>query len=432
MSDSRNKVLFITYYWPPSGGAGVQRCLKFVKYLPSLGFTPHVYTVENGEYPSIDHSLEKDIPSEAIIVKKPIWEPYNIFKFLSGKKKTDKVQAGFISEDESKSFLKKVSIWIRGNFLIPDPKMFWIKPSVKFLNEYIKENEIDTIVSSGPPHSMHVIALKLKKSNPKIKWIADFRDPWTDIDFYHELWLTKFADKRHHNLELAVLQTADEVITVGPTWRSDLEKLGGRKVNLITNGYDQDDYPEYRGSLDDKFSMSHIGSINKDRNHPALWKALGELIVENKDLSEHLELKFIGPVDISLKNSLKENGLLDHAVFIPHVSHSEVQLYQQRSRILMLFVNRSPNGKGVLTGKMFEYLAAKRPIMSIGPVDGDLAKIFSVPGLDNVIDFDDKEAMKSFVEEYYDLYKSGNDKVSSFDPTEYSRESLTKKLVDLL
>lgn len=432
MSESRKKVLFITYYWPPSGGAGVQRCLKFVKYLPQFGVEPHVYTVENGEYPSIDESLEKDIPNEAIVIKKPIWEPYQLFKILTGKKKGDKVQAGFISDDGKESFVKKLSIWVRGNLLIPDPRRFWIKPSVKFLESYIKENGIETIISSGPPHSMHLIALGLKKRLPNVKWVADFRDPWTDIDFYQELMLTSWADRKHHRLEKEVLQTADEVISVGTTWAGDLEKTREDKVHVITNGYDHEDYQEYNGELDDKFTLSHIGSLNKDRNHPVLWEAMGELVETNKNLAERLRLTFIGPVDISLKNSLKENGLTDFAEFIPSVSHKEVRVYQQKSRVLMLFVNQSPNAKGVLTGKMFEYLAAKRPIIATGPTDGDLSILFDDLGLNPVINFTDKVEMKKQILSLFDAYSNEEDKEINTSADKYSRRNLTKELVKFL
>jgi len=432
MSESKKKVLIITYYWPPSGGAGVQRCLKFVKYLPSFGIEPHVYTVENGEYPSIDHSLEKDIPREAVVIKQPIWEPYPLFKLISGKKKDDKVQAGFISEDGKDSFVKKLSVWIRGNFLIPDPRRFWIKPSVKFLKKYIKENDIDVVLSSGPPHSMHMIALALKKQFPDLKWIADFRDPWTDIDFYKDLMLSKWADKKHHRMEKEVLQTADEIITVGPTLQKDLENIRGSKVQLITNGYDEADYPVYEGELDKEFTLSHVGSLNKDRNHPALWKVIGGLVNSNPQFKNHLKLQFVGPVDASLKASLEENNLLSYTEFIPPVSHSSVREYQQRSRVLMLFINRSPNAKGLLTGKMFEYLAAKRPIIAIGPVDGDVATIFRESNLDDLIDFDDQEGMKEFVLNQFEMYIQGKGHIGSENLKRFSRKALTKELVNFL
>ena len=228
------KVLIISYYWPPSGGAGVQRWLKFVKYLPQFGIQPHVYTPSNPEAPAQDESLQKDIPSEAVIVQQPIFEPYSFYKKFTGKK--GNINAGFLSEDKDsrQKFTEKMSIWVRGNLFIPDARVMWVKPSIKFLTKYIKENEIEVVISSGPPHSMHLIAMELKRKL-NIKWIADFRDPWTNIDFYKDLMLTNWADKKHHRLEKEVLQKADEIITIGKTIASELEIIRGKKVHVITN-----------------------------------------------------------------------------------------------------------------------------------------------------------------------------------------------------
>lgn len=426
------KVLIITYYWPPSGGAGVQRWLKFTKYLPQFNVQPHVYTVKEGEYPSIDHSLEKDIPKEAVIVKKPIWEPYSIFKKLSGKSKDEKIQAGFISKNEKESSFQKMAVWVRGNLLIPDPRKFWIKPSVKFLKDYVKENEIDTIISSGPPHSMHLIARELKRRNNNLKWIADFRDPWTDIDFYKDLRLSNWADKKHHELEKSVLQEADEVLTVAPTLADDLAVIRKDQVGLITNGFDEDDYKSVDVVLDKKFSLVHVGSLNKDRNKHKLWDVLQEICEENPEFNNLLSIRFVGPVDISVNKDLEERSLIDKAEFVPPVAHNEVVKYQKSGRVLMLFINRSPNAKGVLTGKVFEYFAADRPILAIGPIDGDISKVFNEAGIDPVIDFDDKKALKDFVLKEFESFLSDNVDSQKVDYSKYSRKELTRELVKFL
>jgi hypothetical protein len=193
------KVLVITYYWPPSGGAGVQRWLKFVKYLPSLGWEPIIYTVENGEYPVLDDSLVNDLPSNIKVLKTKIWEPYIFYKRFTGRKKNDKINSGFLNNKKKNKILESISVWIRGNLFIPDARKFWIKPSVNYLNNFIKDNPVDFIISSGPPHSTHLIALGIQKLN-KIPWLADFRDPWTNIDFYKDLKLSKWADSKHKKI----------------------------------------------------------------------------------------------------------------------------------------------------------------------------------------------------------------------------------------
>ncbi|MEA3317025.1 MAG: glycosyl transferase family 1, partial [Bacteroidota bacterium] len=183
------KVLIITYYWPPSGGAGVQRWLKFAKFLPKYGWNPIIYTPENGEIPVTDKSLHKDISKETKVIKRKIWEPYTWYKKFIGQKNNQKINVGFLSENQKPKFTEKISVWIRGNFFIPDARKFWIKPSVKFLKTYLKNNNVDAIISTGPPHSMHLIAMQLQKKL-NLPWIADFRDPWTNIDFYEDLLLT--------------------------------------------------------------------------------------------------------------------------------------------------------------------------------------------------------------------------------------------------
>ncbi|NTW26696.1 MAG: glycosyltransferase family 4 protein, partial [Lentimicrobium sp.] len=188
----RRRVLIISYYWPPSGGAGVQRWLKFVKYLRESGWEPVVYVPENPEYPAIDESLAKDIPDGIEIIKTPIWEPYSFYKKLIGAGKGERINAGFLSEKKRPGLTEQFSIWLRGNFFIPDARKFWIRPSISFLTRYLEKHPVDAIVSTGPPHSMHMIALGVKKRTG-LPWLADFRDPWTNIDFYHELMLTTWA-----------------------------------------------------------------------------------------------------------------------------------------------------------------------------------------------------------------------------------------------
>jgi glycosyltransferase involved in cell wall biosynthesis len=265
------KVLIISYYWPPSGGAGVQRWLKFAKYLPQFGWQPIIYTPENPDFSIKDESLLKDIPKEAEVLKTKIWEPYRLYKLFSGKK-SENANAGFFAGGK-KSWKQRLSIFIRGNFFIPDPRVFWVKPSVKYLKKYIEENAIDAIVSTGPPHSMHLIALGLKKHFPTIKWIADFRDPWTEIDFYHELQLTSWADKKHKRLEKEVIESADEVLVIGNKMAEQFSKLK-ENVSVIYNGFDEDDFPKNPNEESNYFTIVSVGSMNKDRHHEEFWKHL--------------------------------------------------------------------------------------------------------------------------------------------------------------
>ncbi|MCL3780218.1 glycosyl transferase family 1 [Prolixibacteraceae bacterium JC049] len=424
------KVLIITYYWPPSGGAGVQRWLKFAKYLPENGWQPIIYTPSNPENPIEDHSLVKEVPDEAIILKQPIWEPYEWYKRFVGKK-GEKINTGFLSEKKEPGMMEKLSVWVRGNFFIPDARKFWIKPSVKYLAQYLKENPVDAIVSTGPPHSMHMIAMKVgRKVN--IPWLADFRDPWTNIDYYSDLKLSRWADNKHHALEKAVVQNCNELVVVGKQMKEEFEELRNSSIEVITNGYDESDFSEDNIVLDEKFSIVHIGTIAPNRNPKVLWSALGELVKDNDELKNDLEIRLIGKVDQSVFKSIDEAGLTNCLNRVGYVSHSEVFGELRKSQILLLAINDTPNAKGILTGKFFEYLAAKRPVLAVGPEDGEVARILKETGAGEVAGFSDLNQMKSSVLSLYDRYKKRNLAVTSKGTESYSRRILTKDLVTIL
>ena len=427
---TNKKVLIITYYWPPSGGAGVQRWLKFAKYLRNFGWNPIIYTPENPESPEIDESLFKDVPENITVIKQPIWEPYNFYKKFIGQKKDQRINAAFLSESKKPKFTEKLSVWIRGNFFIPDARKFWIKPSVRFLNEYINSNPIDAIISTGPPHSMHLIALQLKTKH-NIPWIADFRDPWTKIDFYNDLKLTKCSDKKHQKLELKVLKNATRVITIGNTIAKDFKEIHNRDYDVITNGYDTADVEVNEIKLDKKFSIAHIGTLVKTRNPIAFWKALSEL-VSDKSFADDLEIKIVGKVDYSVKQSIDEFNLTKFVNSIEYMPHSDVIKFQQQSQVLLLLINNTPNAKGILTGKFFEYMSAKRPILCIGTTDGDAAKILNETKTGVISGFDDVETLKKNILEYYKKFKENNLFNESKDIEKYSRYNLTKKLAKVL
>ncbi|HTF81346.1 MAG TPA: glycosyltransferase, partial [Cytophagales bacterium] len=316
------KVLIITYYWPPAGGSGVQRPLKFVKYLREFGWEPIVLTVENGEFPEMDQTLLKEVPQDITIIRRPITEPYSLFKLFTGKKKTEKVNPNFFSQKD-KGLLNTISIFIRSNFFIPDARMWWINPTSKFLIDYLKSNKVDAIISTGPPHSLHLIAKKVKEKT-NIPWLADFRDPWTDIDYYKELILLPFARKKHERLEKEVLVSADRVVCVTPSWAKGLEDNGGRPVDIVFNGFDPDDFANTPIALDEQFTVVHTGMFSKGRNHEVFWKAMSELVKENKDFSEKLEIHFYGSVDNSVNLYAAQYGLSHKVTIHSYIPHSEI------------------------------------------------------------------------------------------------------------
>ena len=427
------RVLIITYYWPTSGGSGVQRWLKMSKYLPENGWQPVIYTTKDAEYPIVDTSLEKDVVPEVEVIRRPIIEPYTLYKKFLGIKKEDTIKAGFASEKKKSGWKENLSVWIRGNCFIPDARCWWVKPSVRYLKEYLKAHPVDAIISTGPPHSMHLIAMKLKEATG-LPWIADFRDPWTEIDFYDELRLTSWADRKHHKLEHEVLTKADKIVTIGWDCAKGLGRLGNRNVKVIQNGFDWElDPNEEKTPLTNEFTLTHLGVVGPARNAPVLWQALQELKNEIDGFDKTLKIRFVGHVDQSVIESLDACGLTENVERIAHVPHNEVKQFQESSQVLLLLINNAPNAKGIVTGKLYEYLASLRPILAIGPEDGDAASILNKAQAGTIVNFEDKERMKKVVSEYYRRYLSnGLPNNSAATIEKYSRRALAGEYAQLL
>ena len=430
------RVLIIAYYWPPSGGSGVQRWLKMSKYFPENGWQPVVYTAENAEYPVEDFSLEKDIAPETEVIKRKIFEPYSFYKKFLGMKKEEKIKAGFINEGKMKSSWKEnISIWLRGNLFIPDARCLWIRPSVRFLKKYLQENPVDAIISTGPPHSMHLIAKELhKKLN--IPWIADFRDPWTDIDYFKLLKLSKRSLKKHHKLQYEVLTEADNVVAVSWNWAKGLKGHGAKNVSVITNGYDFDtENITTKPELSRDFTISHIGVLRAMKNAELFWSTLGELIKDETltDFSKLLRIRLIGQVDNSILNLIKKYELENNIEIIPYIPHDKIFAEQVSSQVLLLLINNSPSVKGLMTGKIFEYMASGRPTFAIGPVDGDIARVLNETNLGVIVDFEDKEGMKKVIIDMFNKYKNNQLVTNKNENIEkYSRRYLSKEYVKII
>lgn len=430
------KVLILTYYWPPSGGAGVQRWLKFVKYLRSFGYEPVVYTALNGEYPVLDDSFFKDIPEGITVIKQPIWEPYQLYKKVIGQKKDQRVVSGFLQEDGKKSLGHRLSLWLRGNVFIPDARRFWIRPSIKYLNQWLKENKVDLIVSTGPPHSMHMIGLGLKKKTG-IPWLADFRDPWVNIDFAGDLSMSNWAKNQNIKLERLVLQNADQVVVVSELMAEEFRSKTKRPVDVITNGYDPDDFeiPDNLLRHDHFFSIVHTGSLNDRRNHPELWESISRLRNDIPEFKELCRIRLIGKNDISVRRSIEINGLEDCTEWVDYMPHATIISEQKSASVLLLSINNygaEENGffspKATLTGKLFEYLAAQRPILMIGPEDGQAADVLSSNPIHRIVGFGQTESMYQALKSMFEQRKTLHSIVAD---ERFSRKTLTGKMVKL-
>ena len=422
------KILIITYYWPPAGGPGVQRWLKFVKYLPDFGIQPIVYIPENPTYPIVDENLVKEVSDKAIILKQTIFEPYQLASFLS-KNKTKKISSGIIPNQKKQSFLDKTFLWIRGNLFIPDARVFWVKPSVAYLEKYILENNIDTIVTSGPPHSLHLIGLELKQKFD-LKWFADFRDPWTTIGYHKSLRLSSFAAKKHKALEHQVLNTADTIIVTSKTTKIEFQAITNKPIAVITNGYDTENVEKQ--TLDSKFSLAHIGSFLSERNPLILWESLVELINEIPDFKSHLEIKLIGAVSQEVLETITQFGLDSYLNNLGYVSHAEAIAHQRKSQVLLLIEIDSEDTKSIIPGKLFEYMVSNRPIVAIGPNGSDFAEIITETNTGVFFDYSEKMKLKSVILDFYNQFLEGKLQSNGVGLQNYSRRNLTKQLVELL
>ncbi len=424
-----HKVLIISYYWPPAGGPGVQRWLKFVKYLPEFDIHPVIYIPENPKYPITDSSLTKEIPENVTIYKSKIFEPYFYAEFLS-KKKTKQISSGVISDDNP-SLLENMLLWIRGNMFIPDARKYWVKPSVRFLTGIIKKEEIDTIITTGPPHSLHLIGLELKK-NLDVKWLADFRDPWTSIGYHSKLRLTKASERKHRLLEKEVVNGCDKLLVTSNTTRVEFESITTNPVYVITNGYDIPESELSFSALDKKFTLSHIGSLLTGRNPENLWKVLSEIISENEDFRNAFQLNLIGVVGQDVLNCINDNGLKNYTRVKEYVTHEEAVNYQRSSQLLLLAEIDAPHTRGIIPGKLFEYLAAKRPILAIGPEHWEGGEIVKSTNSGVVCNYNSLADLKAVILKWFHLYQQGNLMVSSVNIKEYNRRTLTAKLAKLL
>lgn len=430
MKNNTKKVLIISYYWPPAGGIAVHRCLKFAKYLREFGWEPIICTAENPEYPVLDESNFKDVPESIIILKTRIWEPYNLFKFITGKKKEERIHNVFL-EEEKHTLAHKLGIWIRGNIFIPDARKFWIKPTANFLINYLKENHVDVLFTNGPPHTNHMIAYKIKRKL-NIPWHADFQDPWTQVDYFPQLMLNPISRKIHEAMEQRVFKYADQITICSETWKKDLESIGAKEVGVIVWGYDEDDFKDINEKLSDKFTLSHYGSLGPDRNAKTLWKVLSSLSKENPEFANSLEIELAGFIGHSIIDDIENLGLRKNLKLYSHLSRTETLKRMHRSQVLLLILNNMPNVNGRLPGKLFEYLASRRPILVIGPEHSDASKIVQGVNAGYTCNFNDYEKTRSLILDLFNKFKKRELFSNQTDISQYSNRNLTKKLAEYL
>ncbi len=429
------RILIITYYWPPSGGSGVQRWLKFSKYLPEYGWQPVVYTPENPDFAIQDESMLKEIPTECEVIKRKIWEPYQLYRLFNKNSSKENVNFGMTKTGEKESLFSRFSKWVRGNLFVPDPRVFWVRPSVRFLKKYLREHPVDAIATTGPPHSMHLIGLGLKKAFPKLNWIADMRDPWATFDILNNFNLSDKAVKKHFKLEKSVLDTADWVVTVSPSMPDEFQPFDRRKSIQINNGFDNADFQNVDYSkppVDGKFRIYHTGLLNFIRNPEGLWEVLADLFEHHPGFREKAEVELIGAVDDIIRKQIEQHPVLSKKIHIRGwMSHDTLLEEYAKAGMFLLLPNKSRNARAQITGKAYEYFVVGRPILCVGPRNMDVADILEETGLGITCEHEDKAGIRKAILHYFELFEKGEKPAMNTDSIQqYARKNLTKKLVE--
>ncbi len=422
-------VLILSYYWPPSSGSGVQRWLKFVKYLPQMGWKPVVITPENGTAPYYDSSLQQEVPEEAEVIFTGTWEPFALYNLLQGKKKNETIPVGMMGIKDSKSWFQRLATWLRGNVFVPDGRMGWYPFAAKAALNYLKKHPVDLIVTTGPPHSVHLAGLTIKKKTG-IPWVADFRDPWHGIYYNASLKRTAWANKKDQRLENEVLQNAD-VITVVSDGMREMYAGKTKRIEVVLNGFDTDDMAPPYHEATTHFSLVHVGNFFPYMNVPDLWDAVQELTQENSAFKHDFKLRFTGLLDAKVLQQLTENQLDEHLVLTGSVKHSEATAIQSKANLLLFVIPNTKDNKLVVTGKIFEYLASGSEIVSIGNVESNVANILSKAGRSPMLTYTNKAAFKTQIMEAYAVWKANKQISPKLDPTAaepYSRKSLTLEM----
>ncbi len=421
------RILIITYYWPPAGGIAVQRWLKLVKYLPENNWHPIVVIPENPAYPIEQEDYLKDVSNQLEIIRVPIFEINRPPKNPGGKK----THLSLIT-NHKKSWKDSVKAWIRGNVILPDARVLWIRPLVRAVHSYLREHPVDVLVTNGPPHSLHLAGLRIKRKNPTIQWMADFRDPWTSINYYDELKPGWIANRLQEHWEKQVVQQADLVTTVSEAGTTEFLAYHPKSILTLSNGFDEEDFPSVTSyqPTDKTFYIRYIGSLMANQNYPVFWEVIQELYRENEAFKQYARLELVGNIDFSVREEIRKNELEPYTDYIGYVSAKEAIAYQQSAAMLLLFINRTGNSKGMMTGKLFGYLAVRRPILLIGPTDGNAAELIRYTDSGIAFDASHREEIKLYIISHFNQFLKGESLLAG-NP-ERIKEFTRRKLTSLL
>jgi len=423
------RVLIISYYWPPAGGISIIRPVKLAKYLRNTGWEPVICTAKDPHYPFEDDKAVLDVPKDVEIIKVPIVEPYEIYKKLTGQKQKSAL-ADVIQNTPKRSFFHKLSVWIRGNFFIPDARCLWINPVVKELSAYLKKHPVDAIITTGPPHSVNRIGYLLKKKL-NLPWLADFQDPWTQVDYYQHFKISSRAHKRHRKMEKQVFDHADLITIVSDSWKTDLQSIGAKNVEVVPLGFDPEDF-NVNTKLDEQFTLTHLGLLGQDRNPSTLIKVIKSICDENEDFASKFKLQLVGKVNEGLQKEIADLNFSEQVIYKGQVSRDEALRIMQSSQLLLLLLNKAANVSGRIPGKVFEYLGAHRPILSLGPKGTDIETMLRESSAGAHVEYESETLLRSYILATFDKYKTvGLDKMER-SLEMYSHGVIASKFTHLL
>lgn len=424
-----NKLFLLLYYWPPAGGPGVQRWLGFTRYLVEFGWDITVVVPANAAYPLEDFSLNADIHPDLRIVRVPILEPGQLGRWLFPVTNR-RISSGIISEHDP-SLTERVLLRIRANVFVPDARVAWIQPAVRSLKKLMSSEERPILITSGPPHSLHLAGMRLKEMLPEIRWFADFRDPWTGISYHRRLPLGPRAKRRHIELERQVLHKADRILVTSEATRREFERLARNPIGVFTNGYDintQGFHPR------PEFSWVHVGSLLTERNPGFLWEVLGNLSETHEIIRRELRLDFWGAVSEEVLSRVRAHGLGFALNQRGYAAHKDVPEILGTAQILLLIEADHPGKKEIIPGKLFEYLSSGRPVVAIGPDQWEAGRIVEETDSGYYLRYGESERLKQTIVELFRIYEEHKGRIprSHRDVSTFSRKAISRRLSNYL
>lgn len=432
MGDTRKKVLIITYYWPPASGPGVQRWLKFAKFLPALGWEPIILTPKNGSYPNVDPTLLDDVPGGLRVIYTKTVEPFSIYNRLTGQSgKGNSSPVGMMGLKKTKNPIKRMAKYLRANWFIPDARKGWVPFATRAAYDLIAKEDVAAIITTGPPHSTHLIGLRLK-AQLHLPWIADFRDPWVDIYYNAFLPRTKATQRRDKHLQDKVLSTADSVITVSDGLTEKFRQTA-HQITTIYNGYDAHDFGGTPSPPENQFTIRYVGNLKANQNPLVLWRVLQQLCKELAGFRDRFQLHITGNIDPTVEASIHRHQLNKHLHLEGFVPHDEAIKRMQTASVLLFIIPDTLGNEVILTGKLFEYLASATPMLAIGPPAGNAAQLLADCKRTPMIAYEDETTMKRQIKGWFTQFQQGGvPKHPGQEHLKYSREGLTHKLAQLL